>query len=505
MRWLLLAVGLVLWLDSRAEAACSRACPVEQRDEHGCCPARGKPGFTPAPAGTVKLGKLAPQCKGVFECASACVAGKTTAHCVRAGDLALAGTSNGDVDVGDALRLYQAACDAGQADGCAGVAFLYDRGLGVPLDNARAEGLYRKACSAGSGRACQGLAAMQLIAQATPGKGEPLALLRRAQALLAAACKRNQDGACLRLVALHDPATGIRPDGKGMAAAFEQALAYARARCHEGYLDGCTVEAMLQVDGKRNARPNLTDGFARLTVLCDQRVPMACHAAAAHMAAHGGKPEELAARATAACHDGVAEACTLLAAYTKEADVALGLYEQGCKAGDAWGCMLLAAKLGAAGKTDEGRRWRDRACDLSPRTCTQPVGSAAPPLVKLVSSCGLRLAERYQVHGGETLTLAAAEPGRALFTFKLPPGKGTLVLVADDFRQQRVLVMAVESGGTYMNHDDEARKVSGTIEIRAFDPISGVVDLTFKDVVLVGSKGGQCVLNGTVQTFGRDA
>jgi hypothetical protein len=46
-------------------------------------------------------------------------------------------------------------CEAGAAIGCSTLASMYENGIGVPADAARAEEFYRRACSAGAERGCE--------------------------------------------------------------------------------------------------------------------------------------------------------------------------------------------------------------------------------------------------------------------------------------------------------------------------------------------------------------
>lgn len=83
-------------------------------------------------------------------------------------------------DYAEALRDYEMACKGGNADGCAGLGWLYanghgpifkdEFGYGPPAqDYPRARALFKSSCDAGSMRGCYGLGA--LYAHGTPGKG----------------------------------------------------------------------------------------------------------------------------------------------------------------------------------------------------------------------------------------------------------------------------------------------------------------------------------------------
>jgi TPR repeat protein len=273
----LLAVLLVIMGARHAEAACSRACPVAQRDERGCCPvkkpAAARKPLVSKPAG-IKIGKLAPQCRAVTGCHAACEAGDLPA-CRRLGELLWYGLGDGQRD--DAARRYERACDGKKATvGCAGLARAYDRGVGVMLDNVKAAELYARACKAGDGGGCAGLAEMQLAGQVKPGPGEPAALLTRAAKLLADACKKNVDLACVQLAELHTVKGGLVPEAKAWKAALRRAEAYAAARCSADYTDACVIKERLGagLDGAEGTAS--TSSIASLGLLCDKGLALAC-------------------------------------------------------------------------------------------------------------------------------------------------------------------------------------------------------------------------------------
>jgi hypothetical protein len=58
------------------------------------------------------------------------------------------------VDAARASSAFQRACGLRDPDGCAHLADLYDRGVGVPRNAAVAVTLYKQACAGGRGGAC---------------------------------------------------------------------------------------------------------------------------------------------------------------------------------------------------------------------------------------------------------------------------------------------------------------------------------------------------------------
>ncbi len=58
---------------------------------------------------------------------------------------------------GDAAQC-EARCTAGDAESCYRLARMHSQGNGIPVDEARAEQLFKRACDAGNGNGCNGLA-----------------------------------------------------------------------------------------------------------------------------------------------------------------------------------------------------------------------------------------------------------------------------------------------------------------------------------------------------------
>lgn len=64
-------------------------------------------------------------------------------------------------DYPQALKLYNQACNEGNADGCLFLGVMYDIGEGVKRDKKKAGELYQKACEMGSGLGCSSLQNVQ--------------------------------------------------------------------------------------------------------------------------------------------------------------------------------------------------------------------------------------------------------------------------------------------------------------------------------------------------------
>jgi TPR repeat protein len=85
-----------------------------------------------------------------------------------------------------AFEHYDRACKKGDANGCTGVAFLYSKGRGVAADPALADKMLRDACDKGNARACSGLGHEARIG----GKND------EAVRLLERSCKLGYERAC---------------------------------------------------------------------------------------------------------------------------------------------------------------------------------------------------------------------------------------------------------------------------------------------------------------------
>jgi len=62
--------------------------------------------------------------------------------------------NGGPVDLQEANRLFEAACDGGHMEGCRNLGISYANGIGVTKDPDRAKALFQEACDGGFRRAC---------------------------------------------------------------------------------------------------------------------------------------------------------------------------------------------------------------------------------------------------------------------------------------------------------------------------------------------------------------
>ena len=100
-------------------------------------------------------------------------------------------------DAGDEQRtakIWQKACKAGEARGCARLGFLYHSGKGVKQDDAKASKFYEKACDAGELSGCDSLASLY------QNNGERA----KATAIFERACEKGFGLSCYNLAQIYE-------------------------------------------------------------------------------------------------------------------------------------------------------------------------------------------------------------------------------------------------------------------------------------------------------------
>jgi hypothetical protein len=108
-----------------------------------------------------------------------------------------------------AERLYQEACDAGDAASCGVFALMLETGDGVPRDLPRAATLYQRACELGAFAGCANLGVMH-----ESGRGVTQDI-ERARLLHALACQGGEPLGCERLAALPAANATDADEGRG--------------------------------------------------------------------------------------------------------------------------------------------------------------------------------------------------------------------------------------------------------------------------------------------------
>ncbi len=206
-------------------------------------------------------------------------------------------TRNSEPDPKAAVPFYERACKAGQADACARLAAVLEKGGAVTQDLATAAALYGKSCDGGHFAGCGGLARMH--EQGTGVARDPAhakTLYERAVALEVSACDRGDAQDCIELGLFYREGT------HGLAKDTAQALRLNERACSLGEPAGCYQASYLlgqatpglTLDTKR-AQSFVDRAQALIVSQCDAGVIDACHTlmtpAADYKACLAGDPD----------------------------------------------------------------------------------------------------------------------------------------------------------------------------------------------------------------------
>jgi len=272
--------------------------------------------------------------------AEGCAAGVIN-DCAGLGRLHLMGMTGGAPDPRRARELFTKACDAGDGEGCFGLAGIYDLGLGVPRDRRRSAALLGALCGRSQPEACQGLGLRYKAGFDDDGAGWKRAGLE----LDTRACKAGLPAACAALadytrVGLPD----IKKDEVRAAALYDQA-------CAAGLARGCQELGGMYKSGAGVA-PDPARGIALIAGACEAGRASACESlASAYSYGSEATPRDQA-RAAAfyqkACEGGEASSCLRLARLHAEGSGmprdparAAALRLQACQLADARACVAL--------------------------------------------------------------------------------------------------------------------------------------------------------------------
>jgi TPR repeat protein len=161
-----------------------------------------------------------------------------------------------------AVALFQRACDAGSATGCANLGFMAAEGRGTPKDDARAVQLYKSSCEAGSPVGCSNLGSRY-----DRGVGVPRSVTKAID-LFRRACDRGSASGCSNL--------GLKLElGEGVKQNLEEALALYQRACDADSPLGCTNLGLLYLRG-RGVSPDRTKATALLRQGCEGGDGFAC-------------------------------------------------------------------------------------------------------------------------------------------------------------------------------------------------------------------------------------
>jgi TPR repeat protein len=171
-------------------------------------------------------------------------------------------------------REWQEGCSAGDPDKCANLGESYAKGIGVPLDPARAATIYRDACNRDGVRAC-------LLLGEAYAKGDGVTKdTGQASAFLGRACEAGEEEACVRACdVLNDSVRCLRVgvlSGKG-AKDLTRAASYFRKACDNGHPLGCREAGTMYRDGF--GVPKDANRATQLLRRADELLRTACSAA----------------------------------------------------------------------------------------------------------------------------------------------------------------------------------------------------------------------------------
>ena len=131
--------------------------------------------------------------------------------------------------VPEALQVFRAACDTGEAAACSALGVMYEIGFGVPRAPRAALRLYRRACSAKNTRACANLG--EALLSDAAGARDPVA----AEAILRVACDGGQARACAALGRAYRAGAVVAPAAV--------ATSFLEMACQRGEASACSEVA----------------------------------------------------------------------------------------------------------------------------------------------------------------------------------------------------------------------------------------------------------------------
>ena len=171
-------------------------------------------------------------------------------------------------DAGDeqtAAKIWQKACKAGEARGCARLGFLYQSGKGVEQDDAKASKFYEKACDAGELSGCDSLASLH---QNSDEHAKATVTLERA-------CEKGFGLSCYNLAQIYEAGVGVAPDESKALSLYVKA-------CERGYAVVCYYLGGMYADGAMGkndeATKNSKNALKFYSLACEDKIYEACEA-----------------------------------------------------------------------------------------------------------------------------------------------------------------------------------------------------------------------------------
>ena len=171
-------------------------------------------------------------------------------------------------DAGDektAAKIWQKACESGEARGCVRLGFLYQSGRGVKQDDAKAGKFYQKACDTGELSSCDSLASLY------QNSGEHA----KAAAIFEQACEKGFGLSCYNLAQIYEAGLGVASDESKALDLYVKA-------CERGYAVVCYYLGGMYADGAMGkndeAAKNSKNALKFYSLACDGKIYEACEA-----------------------------------------------------------------------------------------------------------------------------------------------------------------------------------------------------------------------------------
>ncbi|MEZ4319279.1 MAG: SEL1-like repeat protein [Myxococcota bacterium] len=302
---------------------------------------------------------------------TACAAGLERA-CVEHGALFQLGVGV-EKDEAKALSMHQTACQQGEMAGCRRLGVLYHAGLGVKRDLDKAREYYRKACDAGYLGGCNSLG---LLAHLSIDGSEPDP--PAAVELYVHACDGGHLAACNNLEKLYAAGMRAEQDPPGRLALWE-------AGCDRGVAVACANGADLVEDAKMmGAAVDVAKARTLREAGCTLEDPYSCG-----MLGKSLLPEDFErgrGLLRDACEAGIGEACTALGTALSvkgehyDAVRSASLFSKGCEARQAASCKALGDAHWKGIGVD---RDKERARELYGTACARGIEEACKRAPKL--------------------------------------------------------------------------------------------------------------------------
>lgn len=288
------------------------------------------------------------KCTDLDACMAACAPCRTgtcsqTAgwQCFQLGKLRLQGQPP-QFDIAEAAKTYEAGCKS-YAPACAALALQVQDGRGVDYDAKRAIDLYQRACDQGAGIGCFNIGVMYEGGVGVPrDEAKARELFAKAMELYQGECKADP-GWCSNIGYLYEHPLGGNADYARAAPVYADG-------CKRGDLDSCVSYANLQAEGVGGIPKDHDAAVATYDKMCTAGSGIACSNLAYDRDPDNTKLEVSAPLIERACDLGFSHACGQLAALMisgklGNADRVRALMRRGCDLGAPMPCVMAADDL----------------------------------------------------------------------------------------------------------------------------------------------------------------